>query len=227
MMRIASRQLLSAGKLLKAAAPAEVAALGGAGGGRGLAASAASDTSRPIVASLPDLPYDYGALEPVVSGEIMQLHHAKHHAAYVAGYNKAVEQLDAARGKGDTETVVSLQRAINFNGGGHVNHSIFWKNLAPISEGGGAPPEGSLVAAVDAQIRSLDALVSKFQQTQVPVLPLPFIISCVFSQEGGGAPPEGALAAAIDAQFGSLDALVSKFNAAGAGVQGSGWVVSD
>ncbi|CAI5519354.1 unnamed protein product [Closterium sp. Naga37s-1] len=105
----------------------------------------------------------------------MQLHHAKHHAAYVAGYNKAAEQLDAARGKGDTETVVSLQRAINFNGGGHVNHSIFWKNLAPISE-------------------------------------------------GGGAPPEGALAAAIDAQFGSLDALVSKFNAAGAGVQGSGWV---
>ncbi|KAG6384543.1 hypothetical protein SASPL_155639 [Salvia splendens] len=82
--------------------------------------------------SLPDLPYDYGELEPAISAEIMQLHHQKHHQTYITNYNKALEQLDAAAAKGDASTVVKLQSAIKFNGGGHVNHSIFWKNLAPI-----------------------------------------------------------------------------------------------
>ncbi|VAH53735.1 unnamed protein product [Triticum turgidum subsp. durum] len=68
--------------------------------------------------TLPDLPYDYGALEPAVSGEIMRLHHQKHHATYVANYNKALEQLDAAASKGDASAVVGLQSAIKFNGGG-------------------------------------------------------------------------------------------------------------
>lgn len=68
--------------------------------------------------SLPDLPYDYGALEPVISGEIMQLHHQKHHQAYITNYNKALEQLQDAVGKGDSPAVVKLQSAIKFNGGG-------------------------------------------------------------------------------------------------------------
>lgn len=68
--------------------------------------------------TLPDLPYDYAALEPVISGEIMQLHHSKHHQAYVTNYNKALEQLEQAMNKGDTSTVVKLQSAIKFNGGG-------------------------------------------------------------------------------------------------------------
>lgn len=68
--------------------------------------------------SLPDLPYDYGALEPVISGEIMQLHHQKHHQTYITNYNKALEQLDGAIAKGDASTVVKLQSAIKFNGGG-------------------------------------------------------------------------------------------------------------
>lgn len=68
--------------------------------------------------SLPDLPYDYGALEPAISGEIMELHHQKHHQAYVTNYNKALEQLEGAIAKGDASAVVKLQSAIKFNGGG-------------------------------------------------------------------------------------------------------------
>ncbi|KAJ8442683.1 hypothetical protein Cgig2_003727 [Carnegiea gigantea] len=70
--------------------------------------------------TLPDLPYDYGALEPAISGEIMQLHHHKHHQTYITNYNKALEQLDDAMAKGDASTVVKLQSAIKFNGGGPV-----------------------------------------------------------------------------------------------------------
>ncbi|KAL2628963.1 hypothetical protein R1flu_013649 [Riccia fluitans] len=92
--------------------------------------------------TLPDLPYEYGALEPVISGEIMQLHHSKHHQAYVTGFNQAMEKLKEAHSKRDPQTIVQLQSLIKFNGGGHVNHSIFWQNLAPVKEGGGAPPEG-------------------------------------------------------------------------------------
>ncbi|KAB2083757.1 Superoxide dismutase [Mn], mitochondrial [Gossypium arboreum] len=111
--------------------------------------------------SLPDLPYDYGALEPAISGEIMQLHHQKHHQTYITNYNKALEQLHDAIQKGDSSTVVKLQSAIKFNGGGHINHSIFWKNLAPIREGGGEPPHGSLGWAIDTNFGSLESLIQK------------------------------------------------------------------
>ncbi|XP_071732724.1 superoxide dismutase [Mn], mitochondrial [Rutidosis leptorrhynchoides] len=110
--------------------------------------------------TLPDLPYDYGALEPAFSGEIMQLHHQKHHQTYVTNYNKAIEQLDGAIASGDASTAVKLQSAIKFNGGGHVNHSIFWKNLAPIKEGGGEPPHGSLGWAIDNNYGSLEKLIA-------------------------------------------------------------------
>lgn len=68
--------------------------------------------------TLPDLSYDYGELEPAISGEIMKLHHQKHHQTYITNYNKALEQLDDAIAKGDASTSVKLQSAINFNGGG-------------------------------------------------------------------------------------------------------------
>ena len=78
---------------------------------------------------LPSLPYSYGDLEPVISGEIMELHHSKHHNAYVTNYNLALEKLQEAEKKGDIEGIIQAQQAIKFNGGGHINHSIFWENL--------------------------------------------------------------------------------------------------
>ncbi|KAG0497383.1 hypothetical protein HPP92_002074 [Vanilla planifolia] len=111
--------------------------------------------------TLPDLSYDYDALEPAISAEIMHLHHQKHHQTYITNYNKALEQLEEAMNKGDTSKVVHLQSAIKFNGGGHVNHSIFWKNLKPTREGGGEPPHGALGWAIDQDFRSMEALVQK------------------------------------------------------------------
>ncbi|XP_077222410.1 superoxide dismutase [Mn], mitochondrial-like [Tasmannia lanceolata] len=111
--------------------------------------------------TLPDLSYDYGALEPAISGEIMKLHHQKHHQTYITNYNKALEQLHEAMAKGDSSAVVGLQNAIKFNGGGHINHSIFWKNLIPVQEGGGEPPHSSLGWAIDTNFGSFEALVQK------------------------------------------------------------------
>ena len=81
--------------------------------------------------TLPDLPYDYAALEPHISGRIMELHHDKHHAAYVAGANTALEKLAAARAADDFAAVNLHEKNLAFNLGGHVNHSVFWQNLSP------------------------------------------------------------------------------------------------
>eukprot|EP00249_Psilotum_nudum_P003625 c17090_g1_i1 orf=366-1061(+) len=132
-----------------------VASLGGAAVNRLLPAFQANRAFQTY--SLPDLPYDYGALEPYISGEIMRLHHGKHHQSYVTNFNKALEQLQSQK---DAQGIVSLQSAINFNGGGHINHSIFWKNLAPTKEGGGEPPVSVLASAIDDEFGSLDNLKS-------------------------------------------------------------------
>jgi Fe-Mn family superoxide dismutase len=113
-------------------------------------------------ATLPDLPYDYGALEPSISGKIMELHHSKHHQTYVTSFNNFSEQLQAAESKSDIASQIALQPMINFHGGGHVNHSLFWENLAPKSQGGGEPPSGALSKAIDETYGSLDAFKGKF-----------------------------------------------------------------
>ena len=96
--------------------------------------------------TLPDLDWDYGALEPHISGEINELHHSKHHAAYVAGVNAAVAKLEEARAKDDHAAIFLNEKNLAFHLGGHVNHSIWWKNLSP---NGGDKPTGDLAAAVD------------------------------------------------------------------------------
>ena len=87
--------------------------------------------------TLPDLSYDYAALEPVINGKIMKLHHSKHHAGYVKGANAALERLEGLRATGDFDTITMLEKDLAFNLSGHVLHSIFWKNLSP--DGGGTP----------------------------------------------------------------------------------------
>ena len=79
---------------------------------------------------LPDISWDFGDLEPVISAEIMELHYTKHHQAYVTNGNLAMEKLAEATHKGDTASIIAMQNAIKFNCGGHINHTIFWKNLA-------------------------------------------------------------------------------------------------
>jgi len=95
--------------------------------------------------SLPDLRYDYGALEPHISGKIMELHHDKHHSAYVKGANQAIEKLDEARDKEDFTRLGALEKALAFNLSGHVLHSLFWQNMTPK---GGGEPEGELGEAI-------------------------------------------------------------------------------
>jgi Fe-Mn family superoxide dismutase len=104
--------------------------------------------------SLPDLPYDYSALEPHYSAEVLELHHDKHHAAYVKGANETLEKLEAARAKDDFATIVGLQKAMAFHVSGHVLHSLFWKNLSP---NGGGKPDGELQAAIEEFFGDFDA----------------------------------------------------------------------
>jgi len=102
---------------------------------------------------LPDLPYDFGALEPHISGRIMELHHGKHHAAYVKNANETIARLDEARDSGDVARLAALERALAFNLSGHVLHSIFWQNLTPQ---GGDKPAGELGQAIDRDFGSFD-----------------------------------------------------------------------
>jgi len=96
--------------------------------------------------SLPDLTYDPGALEPHISGRIMELHHDKHHAAYVKGANTALAELHERREKGDFTAISMLEKNLAFNVSGHVLHSVFWTNLSP---DGGGEPTGELGELVD------------------------------------------------------------------------------
>jgi Fe-Mn family superoxide dismutase len=108
---------------------------------------------------LPDLTYDYGALEPSISGKIMELHHDKHHLAYVNGANLALEALEEAREKNDLTWVNKLQKDLAFNLAGHVNHTVFWRNMSPE---GGDKPTGELAAAIDEFFGSYDAFRAHF-----------------------------------------------------------------
>ncbi|KAK4175207.1 Manganese/iron superoxide dismutase [Triangularia setosa] len=107
-------------------------------------------------ATLPDLPYDYNALEPYISSKIMELHHKKHHQTYVTGLNTALENIAKAEEKGDFTKAASIAPLLNFHGGGHVNHTLFWENLAPASREGGGEPTGDLKKAIEDDFGSFD-----------------------------------------------------------------------
>ena len=113
------------------------------------------------VYELPELPYAYDALGPHISAEIMELHHSKHHATYVAGANAALEALEAERnGDANPDKLRALSKNLAFNLGGHTNHSVFWKNMSP--NGGGAPA-GELAEAINRDFGSFEAFQKHFE----------------------------------------------------------------
>ena len=115
---------------------------------------------------LPDLSYDYGALEPNISGRIMELHHDKHHLAYVNGANSALDALAEARDKNDLTMVNKFQKDLAFNLAGHVNHTVFWKNMSPE---GGDKPTGELSAAIDEFFGTFDAFKAHFSASALGI----------------------------------------------------------
>ena len=116
--------------------------------------------------TLPELPYDYAALEPHISGRIMELHHDKHHAAYVAGANSALEALAAAREEGNLGAINLWEKNLAFNLGGHTNHTIFWNNLSP---NGGGEPEGELAEAIKDSFGSFEKFRVHFTATALGI----------------------------------------------------------
>ena len=115
---------------------------------------------------LPELSYAPEALEPHLSGEVVQLHHGKHHAAYVAGANATLEKLAAARDSNDYAALVGLEKTLAFNLSGHVLHSMYWQNLSP---DGGERPGGELAAAIVEYFGSFEAMRAHLTQATVLV----------------------------------------------------------
>ena len=110
---------------------------------------------------LPKLPYDFSALEPVLSSEAVQIHYLKHHQAYVSNLNKSLDLYHIAERKKDMDAIVSLQEDIHFNGGGHINHTFFWHTLAPknkIKE----KPEGKLYHLIEENFVSWEEFQKEF-----------------------------------------------------------------
>jgi Fe-Mn family superoxide dismutase len=119
---------------------------------------------------LPKLPYDYAALEPYIDTQTMQLHHDKHHAAYVNNLNAAIEGTAFANLSVDqviarlNEVPEEKRTAVRNNGGGHLNHSDFWVTMTP---GGSKEPTGELANAINTKFGSFDAFKSAFNDAGV------------------------------------------------------------
>lgn len=120
---------------------------------------------------LPDLPYDYNALEPVISAETMRIHHTKHHNTYVTNLNTCLEKLDSAVSESNVSSIITLQNALNFNGGGHINHCLFWENLCPRHdfESSSIEEGGPLQAAINNRFQSFDNMKAVLIQKTVAI----------------------------------------------------------
>src|SRR5215203_3588277 len=112
--------------------------------------------------SVPPLPYDYTALEPHIDDQTMRIHHDKHHAAYVNNLNAALEKHPELQNKSAEDLIKTIntvpegiRTAVRNNGGGHVNHTMFWEIMGP---GGGGEPSGEIAAAINSAFGGLDAL---------------------------------------------------------------------
>src|SRR4030088_2317374 len=115
--------------------------------------------------TLPPLPYDFSALEPYIDARTMEIHHGKHHAAYVNNLNAALKDLPQLQGKPIEQLIAHLdavpegvRTAVRNNGGGHANHSMFWLLMKP---GGGGEPTGALASAITGELRGVPARTGK------------------------------------------------------------------
>ena len=116
--------------------------------------------------TLPELPYEYEALGPIISADIMRLHHGKHHQTYVDRLNDAIEQAPELKGVSLEDLLANLEgtpeavrAAIRNNGGGHYNHSLFWQWMSP---DGGGEPSGELAEAIQSKYGSFQGFVDEF-----------------------------------------------------------------
>jgi superoxide dismutase, Fe-Mn family len=117
--------------------------------------------------TVPPLPYAFDALEPYIDAKTMEIHHDKHHAAYVTNLNKALESAPDLQSKTVEELLANncaivpenIRTAVRNNGGGHINHSMFWTILAPKA---GGSPTGNVAAAINSAFGSFDAFKEKF-----------------------------------------------------------------
>ena len=123
------------------------------------------------MAELPPLPYDFGALEPHIDAQTMQIHHDKHHAAYVTNLNAALDKHPDLKGKPAEELLKDIgaipddiRTAVRNNGGGHANHSMFWKIM---KQGGGGNPTGDIAKIINDKLGGFDAFKEKFNDNGV------------------------------------------------------------
>ena len=117
--------------------------------------------------TLPDLPYACNALEPYISEQAIKIHHEKHHAGYVKGANDILEELDKARKENKDVDQKSVLKALSFNIGGHLLHSLFWPNLAP--EGKGGAPSKELQNALENEFGSFERFKNEFTKAAASV----------------------------------------------------------
>jgi len=111
---------------------------------------------------LPPLPYAFNALEPYIDAQTMELHHDKHHAAYVKGLNLAESELAKARATGDYSLIQHWSRQAAFHGGGHFLHTLFWRIMAPYGKGGGGQPSGMLADGIQANFGNFELFMAHF-----------------------------------------------------------------
>ena len=114
---------------------------------------------------LPELEYGYGELAPFISEELLKLHHDKHHASYVNGANAILQKLDSGKMEAREFDTKAMFKELSFHIGGHLLHSLFWKNLAPAGAKGGGNPSGTVATLIDQGFGSFEQFKKQFSQT--------------------------------------------------------------
>ena len=129
------------------------------------------DGDHTMAHTLPDLPYDFNALEPYIDEQTMRIHHGKHHNAYVMNLNAALEGHADLAGRSLEDLIANvadapdpIRTAVRNNGGGHINHSLFWASLAPSGSGGGGEPTGALADAISRDFGDFEKFKGSFNK---------------------------------------------------------------